>query len=197
MELTSHYQDSPPCPAYTVAASKHTSENQNKKTIPAFKSATLTKQTSPPPAPTYSNNFLRLGSIKKDALESLNLTQLININNKKIEAHLVQANPKENPGEAKPIQVRLVHQYPSKHLVVYTTTARQAKILRESSQEWLPQLTPNLTLHNAVHPVYMKFGCLSTQHAHLILKWSQKWIHTAWLLHDYLWDQSVTKLSNR
>lgn len=99
MELTSHYQDSPPCPAYTVAASKHTSENQNKKTIPAFKSATLTKQTSPPPAPTYSNNFLRLGPIKKDALESLNLTQLININNKKLRLIWSKQTPKKIQGK--------------------------------------------------------------------------------------------------
>lgn len=64
----------------------------------------------------------------------------------KLNTILSTLNIKDNPTDAKPIQIRSVHRHPSNNLVLYTTTPQQADTLHQQGEKWLPALSTNLSL---------------------------------------------------
>lgn len=71
-------------------------------------------------------------------MSTLNYPSLISLINTKN----TEANVKEKPTDPKAIQIRSVHQHPLNDMVIYTTTAQQAKLIRKQGGKWIPLLSP-------------------------------------------------------
>lgn len=90
-----------------------------------------------------------------------------------INSKLAEEDIKEDLSSSKAIQIRSVHRTPSNDLVIYTTTATQAEILREQHRKWVPFISSGLTLHNPVHTVVVhriptSFNPLDPQHLEML-----------------------------
>lgn len=96
-------------------------------------------------------NTLTLTQIDKEgkALAEVNYPTLITSINSK----LAEAGIKELPTDAKAIRIRSVHRHPSNDLVLYTTTAEQATVLRDQHERWTHLVSEGLAIHNPVHTV--------------------------------------------
>lgn len=138
-------------PSYSLAASKHAPNTVAPPRHITFKPTPVRKPPTPPPTAIKTTNTLTLAQTVKDGkvLANMNYPTLITSINSK----LAEAGIKEKPDNDKPIRIRSVHRHPSNDLVVYTTTAAQANILRESHERWVHLVSEGLTLHNPVHTV--------------------------------------------
>lgn len=138
-------------PSYAPAASKHAPRQPTTSTPTAFRPVLIKKQPPPPPPAIRPVNSLTLTQVDKEGMElaNLNYPSLISFINTKLAA----ANIKVTATDEKSIQIRSVHRHPSRDIVIYTTTPQQAEVLRNKSEEWLPTVSPKLTLHSPVHSV--------------------------------------------
>lgn len=130
-------------PSYALAASKHAPRTEANRPPVTFKPGSHPKKQPPkPPQPPNlprSQNSLTIVREKPGGTElsSLSYPALI----MKLNNQLSSSGIKENPQDLKAIQVRSVHHHPSNDIILYTTTAKQADVLRTTSQRWLPQVT--------------------------------------------------------
>lgn len=138
-------------PSYALAASKHAPKPTTTPRPTTFRPVSVRKAPQAPPPAIRSMNTLTLAQTVKEGKEFANTnypTLITTINNKIAEAMI-----KEKPSDERTIRIRSVHRHPSNDLVVYTTTATQAEILREQHEKWVPLVSSLLTLHNPVHTV--------------------------------------------
>lgn len=166
-------------PSYALAASKHAPRPPS--TRPAdpttFRPVLHRKQPPTPPTSLSTTNNLTLTQADREepVLTTPSYPTLIAL----VNAKLAEANVKENPTDAKRIQIRSVHRHPSNDVVLYATTPQQADLLRKQADRWVHLLSPHLKLHEPVHTVVVHgipatFQPADQQHLDMLMAMNQE-----------------------